>query len=319
MRNAPGARQRAAAGVEEQVGTVAPVEMRSPEREVAAQRLRRRAARAGRVAPCRPCRRRGRSAASRSTEALDEPERLRDAQPRAVEQLDERAVAHRARRRPVRRLDQPLGLRRARASAAPCAAGAARRSPAAGLSAAYADQRQVAQVRADGREPPRDRRRRAPVGAHRARATLELLRRRVADRAVERRGERREVAAVGVHRPRRAAGGEEQQEALDVGIGAIAHRGGTRFGRRERTLLRARRSAAWCDHGVRYRSPSSGDCDGAARGQGRRHAREARVDAPSRLLPCGRIGTELARFRLDRDRYLVPIATARHERGCAWS
>ena len=42
--------------------------------------------------------------------------------------------------------------------------------------------------------------------------------------------ERREVAPVRVDRARRAAGREEEQEALDVGVVAVAHRGWTRFG-----------------------------------------------------------------------------------------
>ncbi len=232
------ARQRAATRVQEEVGSMAPVEVRSAEREVAARGLRR-----------RPPERDEPLLAALADHADDagvevdrgagEPEGLRDAEPGAVEQLDERLVAHRPRRRPVRRIDEPLRLRggeRPRHGARPARAGDAR----GGVVAAYPDQRQVAQVRADGREPPCDRRGGAPVGAHRGEPGLELLRRRAADRAVERCGTGGKVAAVRIHGPRRAAGREEQQEALDVGIGASAHRGGTRFGGEARAPARHR-------------------------------------------------------------------------------
>src|SRR5581483_5491659 len=68
--------ERAALRIEEELGPVAPVEVRPPAGEVAAERF----------------------------------DRLAAAEARAVQELDERAVAERAWRRPVGCLDQPLRL-----------------------------------------------------------------------------------------------------------------------------------------------------------------------------------------------------------------
>src|SRR5581483_3832794 len=101
--------ERAALRIEEELGPVAPVEVRPPPREVAAERFDRLAAD------------RDDALLRALAEAADEPavevdrrlveaERLADAEARAVQELDERAVAERAWRRPVGCLDQPLRL-----------------------------------------------------------------------------------------------------------------------------------------------------------------------------------------------------------------
>ena len=136
--------------------------------------------------------------------------------------------AHGTRRCPGRRLDQPIGFRggeRPRHGARPPRPGDRGRR----VVCAHAHQRLVAQVGTDGCELPRDRRRRTAVGAHGREPGLDLLRLRVSDAAVDRRAEGCEVAAVGVHRPRRAVRGEQEQEALDVGVVVVSHRG-DRFG-----------------------------------------------------------------------------------------
>ena len=103
--------QCAAAGVEEEVGPVAAVEVRAAERQVAAHGLGGRAAERDDALLV--------ALADHSHDArvdvdrrAGQSDRLRDAQAGAVHQLDEGAVAHRPWRRPVRRLDQALGLER---------------------------------------------------------------------------------------------------------------------------------------------------------------------------------------------------------------
>ena len=106
-----------------------------------------------------------------------EPDRLADAEPGAVEELDERAVAERPRRRAGGGLDQALDLaRRERPRERP-------RPPRRGdrggrVVVARADERLVAEERAQRREPARERRagptRRAQLGQ----VALDLLGRR---------------------------------------------------------------------------------------------------------------------------------------------
>jgi len=104
-----GARQRAALRVEEELRTVARVEVRAAAREVAAQRVHGLAA-DGDDALLRALA----DAADDPLLEVDggavEPDGLADAEARAVEELDERAVAERARGRSRRGLDQTLGL-----------------------------------------------------------------------------------------------------------------------------------------------------------------------------------------------------------------
>ena len=87
---------------------------------------------------------------------------------------------------------------------------------------ARADQLQVAEERARRRGAARDRRGREAVGAQLCHVALEVVERRVGDGRAEERAERGEVAAVRVDRPRRAAGGEQREEALEL---AVRHRG----------------------------------------------------------------------------------------------
>ena len=122
--------ERAALRVQEELGTVAAVEVGPAAGEVAAQRL-------GGLPPdrddpllARPCRCSGRAGRRGRRRALLQPDRLADAQAGAVEELDERAVAEVARLRPRGGLDQPLGLagrERARQLRGGAAAGRARR------------------------------------------------------------------------------------------------------------------------------------------------------------------------------------------------
>src|SRR5437588_4464250 len=177
------ARERAALRVQEELGPVAPVEERTTAGEVAAQRL-------------------GRLAADRDdpllvalAEAADEPvlevdaaplerHRLRDAQARAVEELGERAVAEVARLRAGGRLDEPLGLRRRERARKP--ARAARKVEVGGrIVAARAEERLVAEERAQRRRAPRDRRGREPLGAQLGEVPLEVVGARPADRLPE--------------------------------------------------------------------------------------------------------------------------------------
>ena len=77
----------------------------------------------------------------------------------------------------------------------------------------------MTEIGANRRDTASDGRGGEPVGPHRREPALELLDGRVADVASSEGPERRQVALVGVDGPRRAASCENQQEALDVGIG----------------------------------------------------------------------------------------------------
>ena len=92
-----------------------------------------------------------------------------------------------------------------RASSAACAPGAAAETAAAGLSLARAEQLLVAEEAARRGGAARDRRAGEPVRAElRRRSARARSVRRAADRLAEERGERVEVAAVGLDRARRA-------------------------------------------------------------------------------------------------------------------
>ena len=105
----PRARQRATTGVEEEIGSVAPVEVGASHREVPPKRLCSRPA-DGHDALLAALPDDAHEPTLEIDPALREPYRLRHPKARAVEELDERLVAHRSRLRSVRRLDQPLGL-----------------------------------------------------------------------------------------------------------------------------------------------------------------------------------------------------------------
>ena len=78
----------------------------------------------------------------------------------------------------------------------------------------------MAKVRTHGRDASRDRRGGEAAGPHFRDPRLDVLDRRVGDRRASRRGEGAQVATVGVDRPRRPAGLEGEQEALDIGVGS---------------------------------------------------------------------------------------------------
>ena len=78
----------------------------------------------------------------------------------------------------------------------------------------------MAKVRTHRGDAPGDRRGCEAVGAHCGDPALELVERRVPDCSVSEGMQRREVAPIGVDGPRRPAGLEGEQEALDVGVGA---------------------------------------------------------------------------------------------------
>ena len=216
--------QGAATRVQEQVGPVAPVEMRAAEREVPADRLGCRSAEgddALLVALAEDADDAGVDVDRRACQA----DRLGDAQPRAVHELHEGAIAHRPRRRPVGSLDQALGLGR-RERARQLADAPWRRDLRRRVVLAEAQQQLVAEGRAHGGDPSRDRRGREPHRAHGRDPRLEHLRRCRRDRAVEEDRQGREITTVGVDRAGGALRGEQEQVALYLGVGR--RRGGGR-------------------------------------------------------------------------------------------
>ena len=138
--------------------------------------------------------------------ALLEPDGLADAQPGAVEELDQRVVAQRARRRSLGRLDQPLGLvRRERPRQA---ARAARQVELRGrVVGPRAEQRLVAEERANRGRSPRDRRGGAALRSELRQVPLEIRRRRGRDRLSEPARDGGQVAPVRVDGARREPGG----------------------------------------------------------------------------------------------------------------
>ena len=103
--------ERAAAGVQEELGPVAAVEVRPAAREVAPQGLGGVPA-DGHDALLAALADHAHEPVVQVDARLVEADRLGDAQAGAVEQLDERLVAERARLRPGRGVDQPLRLAR---------------------------------------------------------------------------------------------------------------------------------------------------------------------------------------------------------------
>ena len=212
--------QRAAAGVQEQVGPVAAIEVRAAERQVAAHGLGR-----------RPAERDDALLVTLADHPHDarvdvdrgpgQPHRLRDPQARAVHQLDECAVAH----APVAssRLPPRSGARTrtGRACAAACGSGAGVATSAAGLSARrpsrtwWRNAERTAAIRraiVEGASPA------ARIEATQASSDSVVA---VRGRRVEERGERCEIAAVGVDRSRRALRCEEEEIALYLGVGRL--------------------------------------------------------------------------------------------------
>ncbi len=217
MRNAPGAGQWSAAGVQEELGPVAAVELWSPEREIAPRCFRRRTPeRDEAILAALPVH------ADDSTlevhGVLLEPHGLRDAQSCSVQELDERPVAKDAGGCSRRGVDESLGLRGGERSrkTATSPRELDRRGRVLDL---RADEDQVPEVRPHGGHTTGERRRREPGGAHLGEPALEVLDGRVAHVPRPERGERGQIAAVGVERARGAPGGQEQQIAIEIGVG----------------------------------------------------------------------------------------------------
>jgi hypothetical protein len=68
------------------------------------------------------------------------------------------------------------------------------------------------------RRPPRNRGRRAPIGAQFCEIALDLLSRHGLEWPLDARGEIEKVAAICVHGPRRPRGGQEREEAFEVRV-----------------------------------------------------------------------------------------------------
>ena len=157
-----------------------------------------------------------------------QPDGLGDAEACAVHQLDECPVAHRSRGRADRRVDQPLRLGR-RQRARERADTSRHDDLRGGIVGSRPEQQLVPEVRADGGDAAPDRRSRASLGPHARDPLLELVGAGGGDGAPAEGAERGEVAAVGVDGALGAAGSQQEQVALDVGV-ANRHGGGTRFG-----------------------------------------------------------------------------------------
>ena len=220
-----GAGERPAARVQEQLRPVAAIEVRAAHRDVAAQRVDRGPAERD-EALLRALPERADEPVLEIDRAAVQAGRLADAEARAVHQLDERPVAHRARRRAVGGVDQALGLGgRERARQRPGAAGKLERG--GGVVVAGAEQHLVPEEGAQSGDPSRDRRGGEAGRSHLGQPALELLGRRLADRALPPRRELREIAAVRVDGPRRPPRREEREEAFELRIrseGGRSHR-----------------------------------------------------------------------------------------------
>ena len=211
-----GPRERATAGVEEQIGTVAPVQMGPTEREVTSHRL-------DRGSPERndsllvPLADHAHRACIEVDGALRGSDRFGDPQSRPVEELDQRPVAHGSGRHAGRGLDQPFGLGWGE-SAGECARPPGKDELRSGVVRALAEEHEVAEEGAERRRAPSDGRRGKSVCPHLGDPALELFGGRLGEQPVAECPEGGQVAPVGIHRPRRALRGEEEQETLGVGV-----------------------------------------------------------------------------------------------------
>ena len=234
------ASERPAARVQEHLGAVAGVEVGPAAREVAAERL-------GGGPPDRhdaflvSLADDSHGTVLEVDAAADEADRLGHAQPGAVEELDERLVAERARRRAGGRVDQAFGLagrEGLREGLRPPRQRHARRR----VVGADAEELQVAEEATGGGVAPGDRRGRKPVRAQLRGVALEVLDARRRHRPAEERGERAEVARVGVDGARRAARREQGEKAVELGV--PIH--GSGFAAVGASSWRARGGAAGC-------------------------------------------------------------------------
>src|SRR5947209_967955 len=233
------ARERAALGVEEELGAVAAIEKRAPAGEIAAEGLRRLAADRN-DALLRAFAEAADEAALEIDGRAVEPDCLADAQARSVHELDERAVAQRARRRSRCGLDQPLrlaGRERARKRAR-----AAREVELCGrVVGARADEHLVAIEGTQRGDAAADRRRCEPAGSHARDVRGEALGSRLLRRAFEERGDVGEVAPVRIDGARGEPRGREREERVDGAVGA--HDRGCAW-----SYTRRRRRASTCEY-----------------------------------------------------------------------
>ena len=109
------ARERSALGVQEQVRSVAPIQVRPPAGEVAPQCIRGLPAERN-DALLVPLAHAAHEAVVQVDASALEPDSLADAEARPVKKLDERAIAKRARRGPVRGADEAFDLGRGQSS-----------------------------------------------------------------------------------------------------------------------------------------------------------------------------------------------------------
>jgi hypothetical protein len=217
-----GAREGASPGVQEELGPVAAVEVRPAAGQVAAQGR-------GGGPPDRD-----HALLAPLPEHADEPtvevdaaaldaDGLGDAETRPVEELDERLVAQRTRLDAARCLDQALdlaGRERLRQRLGP-----PRQRDARGRVVGPAAQElQVAEEAPCGCLAARDRRSGQPVGPELCGVPLELVDRGARHRPPEERAQAAQVAGVRLDGARRAARGEQREEAFDLGI--LLHRAG---------------------------------------------------------------------------------------------
>ena len=208
--------EAAALGVEEELGTSAPVEVWPASREVAPERV-----------GCRPAERHDPLLAAlpgRPDDALfeidvhlPEADELTHAEAGSVEQLDQRPVAQRSRRRTDRGVDQTFGLG-GREGARELARLAGQGDCGCRVVRPAAEENQMSVERPRCGRPTGDRRGRAALGPELGELALEIFRRGRVQRLLEPGRDVVEVAAVGVDGTERPRRGEERQEAFHLGI-----------------------------------------------------------------------------------------------------